>query len=239
MHGPGKFIRLAAVLLALSASAAFGAGDSDRRRGDDHRRSQPRVSSQIGARVEARVDNRYSHNRSYPTRGYVSGSLPLGYHPVRYRGSPYYYSRGAWYRPYGPRYMVVAPPIGIGVGFLPPYYTRVWFGGMPYYYADDTYYQWRPERREYVVTGQPRGEARIDDSASQGSDEIFVYPKNGQTEDQQGTDRYECHAWAVGKTGFDPTRPSGNVDDAQIGSKRADYRRAEGACLEARGYSVK
>jgi hypothetical protein len=72
-----------------------------------------------------------------------------------------------------------------------------------------------------------------------GSEEVFVYPKNGQSEEQQSTDRYECHRWAVDKTGFDPTRPSGNVPESDVDSKRADYGRAEGACLDARGYSVK
>lgn len=234
-NGKRMFALVASVAVALGAGAAQAAGNPHRNRDDgrnDHR-GQPQQ------RVDSRIDNRYSHNRSYPSRGYVAPALPLGYHSVRYRGSPYYFSRGAWYRPYGPRFVVVAPPIGIGVGFLPPYYTRVWFGGMPYYYADDTYYMWRPERREYVVTERPSGAARVDDSATGGSDEIFVYPKNGQSEELQATDRYECHAWAVGKTGFDPTRPSGNVGESEIGSKRADYRRAEGACLEARGYSVK
>jgi hypothetical protein len=236
-----NWLKLAAIVaVALGAGAVQAAGNpySNRDHGrNDHGRNDNGGHSQ--PRGDSRVDNRYSHNRSYPSRGYVAPLLPLGYHSVRYRGSPYYYSRGAWYRPYGPRFVVVAPPIGIGVGFLPPYYTRVWFGGMPYYYADDTYYMWRPERREYVVTERPSGAAHVDDSASEGSDEIFVYPKNGQSEELQGTDRYECHAWAVGKTGFDPTRPSGNVNDSEIDSKRADYRRAEGACLEARGYSVK
>jgi hypothetical protein len=97
---------------------------------------------------------------------------------------------------------------------------------------------WRPERREYVVTQPPAGEGRVRDRDA-GSDEIFVYPKNGQSEERQATDRYECHSWAVEKTGFDPTRPHGNVGDEELDSKRADYRRAEGACLEARGYSVK
>ncbi len=229
------FISLFAVLvLALAASTAHSAADPNRaREASNHERgrSQPRTDS--------RVDDRYSHNRSYPSRGYVSTALPQGYRPVRYRGAPYYFSRGAWYRPYGPRFVVVAPPIGIGLGFLPPYYTRVWFGGVPYYYADDTYYMWRPERREYVVTDPPAGRARVDDNASEGGDDVFVYPKNGQNEAQQNTDRYECHAWAVEKTGFDPTRPQGNVEESQIDSKRADYRRAEGACLDARGYSVK
>jgi len=234
-NGKNVFALVAIVVLALGAGAAQAAVNPHRNR-DDGRNDNRGQSQQ---RVDSRIDNRYSHNRSYPSRGYVAAALPVGYHSVRYRGSPYYYSRGAWYRPYGPRFVVVAPPIGIGVGFLPPYYTRVWFGGMPYYYADDTYYLWRPERREYVVTERPSGDARVDDSATAGSDEIFVYPKNGQSEELQATDRYECHAWAVGKTGFDPTRPSGNVDESEIGSKRADYRRAEGACLEARGYSVK
>jgi hypothetical protein len=238
MLAKGKNLsRLAVILLALGATTAFAAGDPYRNR--DNNRGHDRGHQQQ-PRSESRIDDRYRHNRSYPSRGYVAPLLPQGYRSVRYRGSPYYYSRGAWYRPYGPRFLVVAPPIGIGIGFLPPYYTRVWYGGMPYYYADDTYYSWRPERREYVVTDPPAGEpSRVDDDATQGSDEIFVYPKNGQTEEQQATDRYECHAWAVQKTGFDPTRPSGNVDDSEIGSKQVDYRRAEGACLEARGYSVK
>ena len=37
------------------------------------------------------------------------------------------------------------------------------------------------------------------------SDEIFVYPRNGQSADQQARDRYECHRSAVDQTGFDPT----------------------------------
>ena len=230
MQRYGTTSRLAILALALAATAAFAAGDAKRFHEANQRQSTP---------SESRVDNRYSHNRAYPSRGYVAPLLPNGYHSIRYRGSPYYFSGGAWYRPYGPRFVVVAPPFGIGISFLPPYYTRVWIGGSPYYYADDTYYSWRPERREYVVTQPPEGDARVDDKQRAGSEEIFVYPKGGQSEQQQATDRYECHAWAVEKTGFDPTRPSGNVEDSEYGSKHADYRRAEGACLEARGYSVK
>jgi hypothetical protein len=43
----------------------------------------------------------------------------------------------------------------------------------------------------------------------------------------------------VQQSGFDPTRPSGGVAESDIEARRADYRRAEGACLEGRGYSVK
>jgi hypothetical protein len=221
---------IAFTLMLAAVGTANAAADPYKRRDDDRNRPPPREQSH--------VDSRYNHNRSYPVRGYVAPALPRGYNTYRYRGSPYYYSRGSWYRPYGPRYRVVAPPFGIGVAFLPPYYTTVWIGGSPYYYADQTYYSWRPERREYVVT-QPPSQATDEGTEPQGSEEIFVYPKNGQSQDQQDSDRYECHSWAVEKTGFDPTRPQGNVAESEISSKRADYRRAEGACLDARGYSVK
>jgi hypothetical protein len=225
-----SFIALVASLYAL---AAHGAAEPPRYRQE---RAQARDHHERHDAGGQRYDGRYNHNRSYPVRGYVAPALPRGYVNVRYRGAPYYFYRGAWYRPYGPRYIVVRPPLGVGIGFLPPFYTTVWFGGVPYYYADDTYYMWRPERREYVVTQPPSGAGEVRDDANE---EIFVYPKNGQSEERQATDRYECHAWAVEKTGFDPTRPHGNVDESDAGAKRADYRRAEGACLEARGYSVK
>src|SRR4029079_13792380 len=144
-----------------------------------------------GRHGEMHYDGRYNHGHSYPARGYVYGSLPRGYVDVHYHGSPYYYRGGRWYRPYGPRYVVVAPPIGIGVGFLPPFYTTVWFGGVPYYYADQTYYMWRPERREYVVTHPPSGQPSQVGGPSAGNTDVYVYPKNGQNESQQSTDRYE------------------------------------------------
>ena len=40
-------------------------------------------------------------------------------------------------------------------------------------------------------------------------------------------------------SGFDPTQPLGGVDESKAPAKRADYLRAQTACLEARGYSVK
>jgi hypothetical protein len=52
-----------------------------------------------------------------------------------------------------------------------------------------------------------------------------MYPKNGQTDAQQATDRAECQQWAGSQTG---------------GAGRPDeFRRAMTACAEARGYSVR
>ncbi len=53
--------------------------------------------------------------------------------------------------------------------------------------------------------------------------QIFMYPKNGQTADQQATDKRECQQWAASQA--DPS----HVDD---------YRRAMMACVEGRGYSA-
>jgi hypothetical protein len=36
---------------------------------------------------------------------------------------------------------------------------------------------------------------------------MFVYPAQGQNEDQLQRDRYECHTWAVQQSGFDPSKP--------------------------------
>lgn len=184
-------------------------------------------------------DRRFNRDRYYPQPGYVIGALPRGYLSVPWRGSSYYFYGGSWYRPYGPRYMVIAPPPGIGVPMLPPGYTTVWIGATPYYYADGTYYLWEPGQRGYVVTSPPREAEAAASTTSPAGEQLFVYPKNGQSESQQATDRYECHDWARGQTGYDPTKPLGGVEAAQADGKRADYLRAQKACLEARGYSVR
>jgi hypothetical protein len=122
--------------------------------------------------------------------------------------------------------VVVAPPIGLFVPVLPPFYSTLWYRGVPYCYADDAYYVWDDAQRGYRVTEPPP------EADKPASDDLFIYPRNGQCEAQQGTDRYECHSWAASETGFDPTQPSGH-------GNRDDYQRAMTACLEARGYSVR
>ena len=146
----------------------------------------------------------------------------------------------------------------------------------------------------------------------QANSDVFAYPQQGQSPEQQDRDRYDCHLWAVKQTGFDPSAPGvpphdrvrvvsagpppgagtaigaiagailgaaiagprdagfgavagaitggavGNASDqaqaaansqvvvqqdarqsAAMEQKASNYRRAIGACLEARGYSVK
>ncbi len=70
-------------------------------------------------------------------------------------------------------------------------------------------------------------------------DGLYVTPSNAQTPGRQAQDRYECHTWATGQTGFDPSEPGGGVPASQNASRRSDYRRAMAACLTARGYAVR
>jgi hypothetical protein len=189
-----------------------------------------------GPAAPTHYDARYSHNHAYPERGVVYGARPSGGIGVNYRGGRYWYGGGVWYGPGRGGWVVVGPPIGVFVPVLPPFYTTVWFGGLPYYYANDTYYAWRDSDQGYQVVDPP-GVASATTEAP--AADIFLYPRNGQSAEQQGTDRYECHRWAADQTGFDPTIASGGVASADASNKRADYFRAMGACLEGRGYSVK
>lgn len=67
---------------------------------------------------------------------------------------------------------------------------------------------------------------------------FYVYPKNGQSQQQQSADRYECYLWAKSQTRFDPAAPAGGVAPGAYASRRTEYLRAMTACLDARGYSV-
>ncbi len=117
---------------------------------------------------------------------------------------------------------------------------------MPYYYANDVYYTWNPTYDGYVATDPPpvadpgavSGSADVgspppDDAGAQNGPgpggptpgQIFMYPKNGQSAEQQATDRAECQKWASEQAG-------------QVAQNGSDYNRAMVACVEGRGYSA-
>lgn len=201
--------------------------------------SQPAQAAERGSRHHEFMDSHYGHNRYYPSRGQFIGALPRGHATVFYGNSRYYYQGGVWYRPQGPRFAVVMPPFGVMVPFLPPNYVSIWVGGVPYYYANEIYYT--QGASGYVVVEPPKGEVSQapPSPGSTSSDQLFVYPRQGQNEQKQATDRYECHIWAVSKTDYDPTQPPAGGPEGQMNQKNADYQRAMGACLEGRGYNVK
>jgi hypothetical protein len=183
------------------------------------------------------LDRKYNHDHYYPPRGYVAPRLPEAYRVLVHKNTRYYYHSGVWYRRSTAGFIVVLPPIGVAIPILPPFYTVLWVGGVPYYYANGIYYVWYPAQQAYVVTSPPPESAVSDKPAE--PEKLFIYPKQGQSEKQQAEDRYQCHQWAVEKSGYDPTRAGGDVPEEEYFNKRADYQRAMKACLEARGYSVK
>ena len=191
------------------------------------------------------------------------GALPHGYVAIGFGSAHFYYGGGVWYRAYAPgRFTVVAPPVGVVVPVLPPFYTTVWVGGAPYYYANNVYYVQTPQG--YVVAAPPPPGMVVEQppttapppyveqpaqtsppppppsgggqAPASPSHQVFAYPQRQQSAEQQAKDRYECHGWAVSQTGFDPSKPPPGGGTAM---QTDDYRRAMGACLEARGYTVK
>ncbi|MGI9493545.1 MAG: YMGG-like glycine zipper-containing protein [Geminicoccaceae bacterium] len=44
-------------------------------------------------------------------------------------------------------------------------------------------------------------------STTPSAQQLYIYPNQGQSPEQQQTDQGECHVWAVQETGFDPANP--------------------------------
>jgi Family of unknown function (DUF6515) len=196
------------------------------------------------------LDSRYNHGHYYPPVGYQFRALPPSSFVAVYGGSRFYFSAGVWYRPFGGGFLVAGPPFGIVIPVLPPYYTQLWLGGIPYYYANNVYYMQRPDG--YVVVQPPQGTVVMaPPPAAAGVTELgpangpaviaappvagqavaqapatalYVYPRQGQSIEQQKKDRSECDAWAAGQAS-----PANS----------ADYQRALSACMDGRGYTVK
>jgi len=156
-----------------------------------------------------------------------------------YRGYGYGW-RGGYYGGYYGGWGWGLGGLGLGLYFasLPLYYSTYYWGGIPYYYADNTYYTYDGSARQYVTVAPPAGlvtEAQAANPEPVGTD-LIAYPKNGQSDEQQKKDKYECHHWATVQSGFDPTQ---GATAAAGATRRSDYMRAQEACLEGRGYSVK
>jgi hypothetical protein len=207
-----------------------------------------------GESYHENYDARFSHNRYYAARGVVVPRVPGRPYVVAHGGEHFYYSGGVWYAPRGPGFVIVGPPAGVFVPVLPPFYTTVWFGGVPYYYANDTYYMYGGDQGYEVVQpppdptnaipgpqgpSYPGGPPPAANGPPPAEEDMFIYPQNGQSPEQQADDRYQCHSWATQQSGFDPTQVGGGVPPDQTVARGTEYRRAMRACLEGRGYSVR
>lgn len=171
------------------------------------------------------LDSRYHHDHYYPAPGFVSPSLPRGSVSIGFGADSYFFHGGVWYRPYGPRYRVILPPVGIIVPVLPASYVSLRIGGAPYYYANGVYYA-------NVVGGYRVVEAPADAAEAQPAappapprPDPIIYPRSGQSAAQTEADRQECNRWAT-------TQPA-SMNDASV------FNRAVEACMDGRGYSMR
>jgi hypothetical protein len=210
----------------------------------------PRIGFSGGTYVGGHINTFHGSGfvgRPGVSRPYIAGRGAYGYGWGRggWGWHRPYWGGGYWHGGYWPRaYYWWGYPWFLGA--LPGVYATYWWGGIPYYYANDVYYTWNSGYNGYVVTDPPPVDTGTSDGSYQstspadagepgsstGGAEVYAYPKSGQSEDQQATDRYECHKWAVAQSGFDPTRP-------QTGGSVEDYHRAMAACMDGRGYSTK
>tara|TARA_R110002072_G_scaffold51389_1_gene137901 strand:- start:92641 stop:93261 length:621 start_codon:yes stop_codon:yes gene_type:complete len=167
--------------------------------------------------------------------GHHIDQLPRGHLRVTVGKKPYFYHQGVYYSPQSRGYVVVGAPLGARVRSLPAGYVSFGIGTRRYFHVNTAYYLWDDRRRDYVVVEKPKD---ADQALANGTEvasaaELFVYPRNNQTEEERDQDRYECHQWARNQTGFDPSASNQSL------SLAPDYQRAMSACLEGRGYTVK
>jgi len=189
--------------------------------------------------------------RAWPAPGVVVRVAPPGARDIRWADTRYRVHDGSWYAPHRQGWVVVQPPFGVVVRELPVWRTVVVVGGIGYLVANGVYYRERSDG--YEVVPPPGNLAPLLAAPADGSgrdDALprqFVYPRAGQSADQQASDEYECHRWAVSQTGFDPTAGalgaggsgSNSGNSGSDWTRRDDYLRARGACLDGRGYTVR
>lgn len=171
-----------------------------------------------GAHAVVRGGGGYGHAVGGYRPGYASGYRFYG----GYRGGYY----GGW----------GALGLGLFVASLPLYYSTYYWNGVPYYYADDYYYRYDSRARRYERVTPPSGLADQAATTAPASAELFAYPKNGQSEEQQARDKRECRDWARSQVTTDATPGESRT---QPDAASDEYVRAQTACLEGRGYSVK
>jgi hypothetical protein len=161
---------------------------------------------------------------------------------VYWGGVNYRFWDGVWYTPSPRGYVVVRPPYGVVIADRPAFFSLVTIAGISYLYANGVYY------RDYVGGGYEvvpppvdgsNGNALTVTTAPAESPRPYVYPARGQSAERQATDEYECHAWAVSQTGFDPTAAATGQRTSTDPAQRDNYQRARIACLEGRGYTVR
>lgn len=190
-----------------------------------------REPATAGFRNDRRWDYRSGHDHRVIPPGRVVVLPPRPPPPLWWRGVSYRHWDGIWVTSSPRGWITVRPPIGIVVHDLPTFRTALVIGGLTYLYVNGIYYRERDEGG-YEVAAPP-----IPDEPP--LERLFIYPREGQSAEQQASDEYECHRWAVEQTGFDPTGVATGQTNTVSTTRRDNYQRASAACLDGRGYTVR
>lgn len=143
-------------------------------------------------------------------------------------GVPYYYVNGTYYLQTPQGYAVVQPPPLNMVSMQPPPGAPA--PGNPMYTAPPP-----PPPVTVAPPPMPAGNPAVTElppvaGAPASAAPVFVYPRQGQSAQATAQDRAECERWAAGQSGAAPS---------STGAAQDNFRRALGACLDARGYTVR
>lgn len=243
----GENLRRRAAALLMLLAAGLSTAQAQPSRGHD--RDGPRDGQRDGPRDGPRdvprdaghrpapgrwYDGAHGNNRYYPQPGWAVHTPPSHSRVVVWGGVNYRYLDSVWYAP-GPRgYVVARPPYGVVIGDRPAFFTLVTIGAIAYLYANGVYYREHSGGGYEVVPPPVEG---LPTPLPQPKN--YVYPRQAQSAEQQASDEYECHKWAVSQTGFDPTATAAGQKAPATTAQRDGYQRATGACLEGRGYTVR
>jgi hypothetical protein len=94
------------------------------------------------------------HPQGRPAPGFVN-QLPPGHGRIQFKGHPYYYHGGRYYRPHGRGYVVVTPPRRMIVPRLPLGFATLVLAGITYFTFMGIYYQRVPTG--YMIVAPPAG----------------------------------------------------------------------------------
>lgn len=189
-------------------------------------------------------DRRWGHDHYYPRLGEVIWTLPGGSVSISVGSGYFHYHAGNWYRPYGSYWRVVSAPVGVVVPVLPSVAVILRLGDVRYWYANGVYY--RPHHHGgYVVVAAPVGPLVRDEEGSalpgasvaapvvvsserpavKRQPDPIIYPRKGQSPQQQEADLQACNRWAT-------------AQPAAVAEAEA-FSRAVEACMDGRDYSMR
>jgi hypothetical protein len=227
-YAPRSFVGSRATYVGASHAAAAGrwAGPTG---GVGHGAVAARVAGPgygHGGHWGGRWGGGYWGGRYWPGAYYGPGfawflpALPLYCATFWWNSVPYYYYNDVYYTwsPTADGYVATYPPPAAAAS-APSAPDGNYDGGAPSgaYSGSGTA---GPAPAPSDADAIPPGEF----ASGGGSDNVFAYPANGQSEQQQAADRAECDRWAGSQAGGANGSP--------------DYRRAVIACFQGRGYSA-